>query len=158
MSLVPLVILLFSFLKQFNASLWKSFCAFGKYWDKSSRSPASIYSGAFWLFIKITSLIPEISFIKNHTFISSILAGIICGTTGGTIYKMNFSSGGITVINLILRKYFNVKLSISNFIINSLIIIVGTFFFGITKMIYSLIVISISSTIIHFIIKKIDKK
>lgn len=105
------------------------------------------------LFIKITSSIPEISLIKKHILLSSISAGIICGTTGGIIYKMNFSSGGITIINLILRKYFNIKVSISNFIINTLIIIVGTFFFGITKMLYSIIVISISSMIIHIIMK-----
>lgn len=120
---------------------------------KETTTSAILSTFIYPLFIRITSLIPEISFIKKHTLISSILAGMICGTTGGTIYKMNFSSGGITVINLILRKYFNIKVSISNFIINSLIIIVGTFFFGITKMLYSIIVISISSMIIHIIMK-----
>lgn len=120
---------------------------------KETTTSAIISTFIYPLLIKITSIIPDINFIKEHIFISSLLAGIICGTTGGIIYKMNFSSGGITVINLILKKYFNIKVAISNFIINSLIIIVGTFFFGIIKMFYSLIVISISSLIIHLIMK-----
>lgn len=120
---------------------------------KETTTSAIISTFAYPLLVKATSFIPEINFIKKHLLISSILAGTICGTTGGIIYKMNFSSGGITVINLILKKYLNLKVSISNFIINSLIIIVGAFYFGLIKMFYSIIVISISSLIIHLIMK-----
>lgn len=109
------------------------------------------------LFVRLTSFIPTFSFIKNHIFLSSTLAGIICGTTGGIIYKLNFSSGGITIFNLLLRKYLNIKVSISNFIVNGIIIIIGCFFFGILKMLYSLIVITISSLIIHLIMYKNKK-
>ena len=120
---------------------------------KETTTSAIISTFAYPLLVKITSFIPELSFIKKHILISSLIAGTICGTTGGIIYKMNFSSGGITIINLLLKKYFKIKVSISNFIINSLIIIVGAFFFGIIKMIYSIIVISISSLIINIIMK-----
>ena len=120
---------------------------------KETTTSAIISTFAYPLLVKITSFIPELSFIKKHILISSLIAGTICGTTGGIIYKMNFSSGGITIINLLLKKYFKIKVSISNFIINSLIIIVGAFFFGIIKMLYSIIVISISSLIINIIMK-----
>ena len=66
---------------------------------------------------------------------------------------MNFSSGGITIINLLLKKYLKIKISISNFIINTLIIIAGTIFIGLNKLIYSLTVVTISSIIIHNIMK-----
>lgn len=121
---------------------------------KETTTSAIISTFLYPFFIRLTSYIPNIPIIKEHILTSSIIAGIICGTTGGIIYKLNFSSGGITVINLILKKYFNLKVSISNFLINSLIIIVGTFFFGLLKMFYSIIVISISSLIIHLIMKK----
>lgn len=120
---------------------------------KETTTSAIISTFVYPLLVRLTSFIPEFTFIKEHLLISSILAGTTCGTTGGIIYKMNFSSGGITVINLLLKKYLKLKVSISNFIINSLIIIVGTFFFGLLKMFYSLIVISISSIIIHLIMK-----
>ena len=120
---------------------------------KETTTSAIVSTFTYPLLVRLTSFIPELSFIKEHILTSSLLAGMICGTTGGIIYKMNFSSGGITVINLIFKKYFKLKVSISNFIINSLIIIIGTFFFGILKMFYSLIVISISSFIIDIITK-----
>lgn len=124
---------------------------------KETTTSAIISTFLYPLFVKLTSFIPTISFIKKNLLISSILAGLICGTTGGIIYKMNFSSGGITVINLLLKKYFNIKESISNFIINSLIIIVSSFFFGLKKMFYSIIVITISSIIINIIVSQNNK-
>ena len=120
---------------------------------KETTTSAIISTFSYPLFIRITSLIPTISFIKNHILITSITAGVICGLTGGIIYKMNFSSGGITVFNLLLKKHFNIKVSISNFIINGTIIIIGYFFFSIKKTIYSLIVIITSSILIHIIQK-----
>lgn len=125
---------------------------------KETTKGTIISTFAYPIFVKITSYIPTINFINNYQLITALIAGTICGTTGGIIYKLNFSSGGITIINLLLRKYFNIKVSISNFIINTIIIVAGCFFFGITKMLYSLIVITISSFIIHFIMKKIDNK
>lgn len=106
------------------------------------------------LFIKLTSSISSLTIIKNHILIFTIIAGIICGITGGYIYKLGFSSGGITIINLLLKKYFKLKISVSNFIINTIIIILGYFHFGLTKALYSIIVITISSILIYSILKK----
>lgn len=116
---------------------------------KETTTSAVISTFIYPLFIRITSIIPVLNIIENHPLISSIIAGIICGTTGGIIYKMNFSSGGLTTINLLLKKYYNIKESISNFVINGIIIIIGSIFFGLIKAIHSIIVISISSIIIN---------
>lgn len=123
---------------------------------KETTTGTIISTFAYPLFVKLTSSIPTPNFLTNHIIISAIIAGLICGTTGGLIYKLNFSSGGITIINLLLRKYLNVKVSISNFIINALIIVAGCFYFGFLKMFYSLIVITISSILIHFIMSKFN--
>ncbi len=106
------------------------------------------------LFINLTSVIPILSIIKDNLIITSLIAGIICGITNGIIYKLNFSTGGITIITLLLNKYLNIKISISNFIINTIIIIVGIIIYSIKKSLYSLIVVTISSIIIHLIMKK----
>lgn len=122
---------------------------------KKETTTSSIISTFIYpLFIKLTSFIPNLSIIRSLPFISSLLAGTICGITGGIIYKLNFSQGGITIINLLLKKYLNIKVSISNFIINSIIILIGSIYFGITKTIYSLLVVTISSLIINLIISK----
>ena len=104
--------------------------------------------------VKLTSFISNISYIAHHILLSSIIAGIICGLTGGYIYKLGFSAGGVSTINLIVNKYLKIRVAISNLIINLLIIVLGCFIFGLTKGFYSILVISISSIFINIIIKK----
>ena len=106
------------------------------------------------LSVRLTSFIPEINFVISHIFIFSIIAGIVCGVTGGFIYKLGFSSGGVSTINLIINKYLHIKVSLSNFIVNLIIIILGCFSFGIKKALYSTIVILISSVFIGIIFKR----
>lgn len=102
--------------------------------------------------VKLTSFIPTISFVAHHILLSSIIAGIICGLTGGYIYKLGFSAGGVSTINLIVNKYLKIRVAVSNLIINLLIIVLGCFIFGLTKGFYSVIVIIISSIFINIII------
>lgn len=112
-----------------------------------------ISSFSYPLFVRLTNKI-SISIITNIPILTSIIAGIICGITGGLIYKLNFTQGGISIINNLLHKYTKLKISISNFVLNSIIMIIGCFYFGFIKLIYSLIVISISSLIINTIMSK----
>lgn len=122
--------------------------------SKASTSSAIISTFAYPLFIRLTSFIPTITFLEKHCLISSIIAGITCGVTGGFIYKLGFSSGGITIINLLVNKYLKIKIATSNFIINFIIILLGCYYFGFMKTIYSIIVITIGSLIINKVLKK----
>ena len=115
-------------------------------------SGALVSSLIYPLFIKLTSYIHPIPFLQNYKLIFIILSGIIFGITSGFIYKYNFSSGGLTIINLLIHKYFHIKISIINFIINSIIILFGYFYFGITKTLFSILVIIIGSIIINIIL------
>jgi uncharacterized membrane-anchored protein YitT (DUF2179 family) len=105
------------------------------------------------LFIRLTNNL-YIPSITNIPIIVSIVAGIICGITGGLIYKLNFNQGGISIINTLLHTYLKIKIPITNFIINTSIMLIGSIYFGFIKLIYSLIVISISNLIINIIMSK----
>lgn len=117
---------------------------------KQNTSSALISTFIYPLFIKTTSNI----YIPNNSFLFIILAGIICGITNGLIYKNGFSSGGITIFNLLINKYLKIKIAIINFLTNAIIILLAFFFFGTIKTIQALLIIFISSTIIFFILKK----
>ena len=92
--------------------------------------------------------------------VTAIIAGIICGITGGIIYKLNFNQGGISILNTLLHTYLKIKIPITNFVINGIIIIIGSIYFGFIKLLYSLVVITISNLIINIIMskKKLTKK
>lgn len=108
--------------------------------------------------VKLTDFIPNYQFIQNNQILFTIIAGIVCGITGGYIYKIGFSSGGVSTVNLLLNKYLKIKVATANFLVNTCIIIAGCFIFGIVKGIYSISVIVISSILIDFIFKKCNTK
>lgn len=121
---------------------------------KENTYSALIATYAYPFFIKVTNNFPTIPFFEKYTLLSAILAGIICGITGGFIYKLGFSSGGTTIINLLAKKYLHMKIAIANFIVNGIIILLGFFFFGLTKTLLGIIVISLGSFLIYRILKK----
>ena len=100
------------------------------------------------LFVYLTSYINVILFPK---IIGVILAGIISGYTLGNIIKMGYSTGGINVLVLVLKKYYKIPEYISNFIINFIIIISGLIVFGLKTIIYSIIVLTINCLFIKTI-------
>ena len=120
---------------------------------KETTTSLVISSFSYPLFVRLTNKLSITSILRIPILIS-LIAGIICGITGGLIYKMNFTQGGISIINNIFYKYFKIKISITNFIVNTSIIIIGSFFFGFTKLLYSLIVVCISNLIINYLISK----
>lgn len=125
---------------------------------KDNTYSALVSTFAYPLFIKITSTLPPFNLPSHLTIVFAVVAGIVCGVTGGFIYKLGFSSGGVTIINLLVNKYLKLKISLVNFIVNAIIIGLGYFHFGFMKAVYSLVVIGTGSLLIYLIMQKKDKK
>lgn len=120
--------------------------------SKKSTIGTIIATFIYPLLVKLTSFI-NLN-LNIPTIILVIISGVVCGMTCGYIYKLGFTSGGINVISLVLNKKYNTNIAKCNFIINTIIIIIGCINFGIVKCIYSVLVVIINSYIINKILKK----
>lgn len=137
-----------------SACLLFSFMYLGKERTLGSLLATFIYP----LFIKITNLMTQnITLNYEDTFLMIIFAGIIGGLANGFIYKTGFSNGGLPIISQILDKYFKIPVTKSSMVINSIIIIIGSFFFGWTMLMYAIILVFINNLMIDKVLLGISK-
>ena len=100
------------------------------------------------IFIEATSKITNhIDLETSSLLITIIFGGALDGLASGLILKEGFSAGGTQIITQIMYKYLHMSLGKSSLIVNSLIITTAIFTFGITKSMYAVIALYISSTI-----------
>ena len=110
------------------------------------------------LMVQFTSFVPDL--IKLDTqdlLIVSIFGGLLSGLSNGIIYKNGLSSGGFNVIAKILYDYKHVSISLTNTIINIIIVLIGGFFFGFSMVLYAVIYLYISKIITDRIMIGVSK-
>lgn len=101
------------------------------------------------LFVKLTAIITQgITINYDDKFLIIIFAGVIGGLANGFIYKTGFSNGGLPIISQILYKYHKIPIAKSSMVKNSMIIIIGSFFFGWSMMMYAIILVFINNMMI----------
>ena len=98
--------------------------------------------------VKLTEpLVNYMTIDPNDIFIVVIITGVILGFANGLMYKSGYSNGGLTVITQTLYQYFHIPVGKSGMIMNGIIILAGTYYFGITVTIYAIISLYIRSII-----------
>lgn len=113
--------------------------------------------GSFLYPLMVSVTVPLANILKNYFVFDSfliiaLLAGLISGFSNGIIYKSGFTTGGSDILMKILNKYARIPEGKSVLYTNILIILLGGFFFGINKMIYAIIILFISSTLVDRIL------
>ncbi len=118
-----------------------------------------LYSSFIYpLFVTISyPLSKYLSFDLTDTFLIAIYIGLISGITNGTIIKLGFNNGGINVLANIIYKYFRFSYSKSIFIINTFIVLTGSFSFGINNILYAILILYINSYVVNKIILSTSK-
>ncbi|MBZ9686239.1 YitT family protein [Clostridium estertheticum] len=115
----------------------------------------SIFAAAYLSFaLFYTSFIPapEVDFL-----LSSIFGGIFVGTGLGFVLRASASTGGTDLAANIIKVYLkNVPIARIMLVIDSTIVIIGAFVFGIEKAMYALISIYIVSKVVDSILEGIN--
>lgn len=110
---------------------------FSEYKIASSAAYASII---YPFFVELSSSIRSLFEINNTDYIAiSIFAGLVSGMISGIVCKLNMSQGGLITISQLISKKLRVSVSGINLIMNSIIVILGAFVFGINNIFYAFI-------------------
>lgn len=97
-------------------------------------------------------------FTSSNLLISSITGGVIMGVGLGLILRGNGTSAGIDIIALMMKQYLGMSFSFNVFILNLVIISLGSLVIGLEKAIVTLIMKFIVSYIIDFFTEGFNRR
>lgn len=117
-----------------------SFLVLGKQDTKGS----IVGSILFPIFVELTANLNQyIELDTSNLLLSVIFGGILYGFGAGLVFRAGFTTGGTDIINQIISKYAHVSMGNAMLMSDGFIVVSGVFFFGLTKLLYALIVIYI---------------
>ena len=98
------------------------------------------------LFVYLTKFLsPLMQIDMNDLLVISIFIGFAGGVCNGLLYKTGFSNGGLPIISQIIYDKFKIPIGKTNFVINTIIVLIGGYYFGITMIMYAVIINYINS-------------
>ena len=110
------------------------------------------------LFVYLTEYLkPLININMDDMLIMCIFIGVVGGVCNGFIYKAGFTNGGLPVISSILFEKFGIPIGKTNLVLNSILIIIGGYYFGLTMIMYAIIINYINSGVVDRILLGISK-
>lgn len=120
--------------------------------------PSIIGAVVYTLIMYLTECM-NITINLSSVFLNVITVGVLFGVGCTMVYLSGCSLGGLDIIGVIFNKKFGLTLGTSLFIVNGLVLVIGTFIFGIEALLISLIIRYIESKIIDtFLIGISDSK
>ena len=123
------------------------------YLGKKRTTGTLIATFLYPILVQVTSNLTKYYVVDiSDLFVIAIFIGVIGGISNGILYKTGFSNGGLPVISQILFKYYNIPIGRSNFVINSIVILLGGFYFGSTMIMYAIIILFINSVVVDKIL------
>lgn len=99
----------------------------------------------FMKFTSIFSIYLEVS--DTSLFMVVFFGGILMGLGNGLIVRSGYSVGGFQTIYQILYKYFGISIGTSTLWINSILVLISSFFFGVDMALYAVIGLYVSSVV-----------
>lgn len=109
--------------------------------------PSIIGAVVYTLIMYLTEYL-NITINLSSVFLNVITVGVLFGVGCTMVYLSGCSLGGLDIIGVIFNKKFGLTLGTSLFIVNGIVLVIGTFIFGIETLLISLIIRYIESKII----------
>lgn len=105
------------------------------------------------IMVKLTANIGDYIVIENdNLLLIAIIGGVCIGAASGIVFKSGFTTGGTDILNQIVSKYFKVSIGTSMLMTDGIIVLVGGFFFGWTRVLYAIIVLYIINIMVDKVV------
>ncbi len=88
-----------------------------------------------------------IQFDTTKVLLMAVVGGCVFGTGAGLIFKAGYTTGGTDIINQIISKYGKMSMGKSMLLSDGLIVILSGVFFGVSSMLYSILILYMISII-----------
>lgn len=85
----------------------------------------------------------------TDSLLATLTGAFLLGFGLGVVYRCGASTGGLDVISVILQKYFKVKLSVSTFLMDTFIIVLGLISVSLESALYGILCVLVASVIIE---------
>lgn len=96
--------------------------------------------------MKVTEIVPEYIVIETtEPFVLVLFGAVITGFGMGLVFKAGYTTGGTDILNQIVAKYAHMSVGTAMYFTDGLIVCSSFFFFGASKMLYSIISLYIVS-------------
>ena len=102
----------------------------------------------FPVFMQFSLIFPQIVDLSNSSmFLIVFFGGIFMGIGNGIIIRSGYSIGGFQTLYQILYKYFGISIGKSTLILNGVLVLMGGYIFGVTRVLYAIIGLYVASVV-----------
>ena len=96
------------------------------------------------ILVELTSPITRLFPQDADALLLVIFAGVLGGVSSGLIYKTGYNGGGFSSIAQILSEHKKISIAKTNLVINTIVVLLGAFFFGSNNALYAIIYLYIT--------------
>ena len=95
---------------------------------------------------------------ESYRLLYCIYGGVLAGIGSGIVFSNEGSNGGMDIIAMYAKKKYDIEIGIMSFIMNFLIVAVGSILFDFRVGLYTLIAMYITSTVMEKIINGLSRR
>lgn len=95
---------------------------------------------------------------EAYRLLYCIYGGVLCGIGIGIVFSNEGSTGGMDIIAMYAKKKYGIEIGIMSFIINFLIVAVGSVLFDFKVGLYTLIAMYITSTVMEKVVNGLNRR
>lgn len=110
------------------------------------------------VFSMTAALIKPPPILIDDNLLAAIFSGVVCGTGAGITLRSIGSAGGIDILAIYGNQKFGFRPGVISFYFNAVILIAGTYFFGLKLALYAIIYVYTSSKILDAVITGFNQR